>query len=207
MNYQTTILLDAGHGGIQNGLYQTKGKRYYGTHQYQEVRIAEGAYNKAVAFGIQAKLHTFGVKTHIINPEPADISLQARARRVNQFARAQKCVLFSIHHNAYQAASVRGAEFFTSVGDTSADPIAEYIAKKFADCFPNEKLRTNTIDPTKYSKEAGYFILKSTVCPAVLTEWAFMTNEHDRRRIFDLGTQIDFFTDAILEMFDTRLIR
>lgn len=199
---RTTILLDAGHGGIINGLYQTEGKRFYGTHRRREVRIAEGAFNRAIVFGLQAVLHTEGVSTHIINPEPTDISLQARARRVNQYARSQPCILLSIHHNAYHLSSVKGAEFFTSIGDTKADPIAEHLARKFEACFPSEKLRKNVVDPKKYSKEAGYFILKSTICPAVLTEWAFMTNAHDRDRIFDMSTQIDFYTTTILEMFD-----
>lgn len=198
----TVILIDAGHGGIVEGEYQTSGNRYEGIHMDNPIFLAEGAFNRAVAFGLQAKLHLNNIPSHIVNPEHEDISLQARARRVNAIARRKTCVLLSIHHNYFDSSSARGAEFFTSRGDSAADPIAEHIASFFRGTFPDERLRTNQINPSKLSKEAGYYILKSTICPAVLTEWGFMSNEHDRRRIFDINSQVDFFTDAIIDLFE-----
>ena len=189
------ILLDAGHGGIEEGKYVTPGKRYYGLHEGKEIQMAEGAFNRAVVHGIAARLHLFGVKCHIINPENEDISLHARARRVNEIAKREKCVLLSVHHNAFEDERVSGFEVFTSMGDTPSDPIADFIGKKFTEIYPNVKLRRESISPNRYSKDAGYYILRSTRCPAILTEWAFMTNPVDRdRMICYLDDQIGFLT-------------
>lgn len=207
---ETTVLLDAGHGGIIHGRYVTVGKRFYGFHSRpgcrKHIQLAEGAFNRAVVAGLQAKLHWHNIKTHWINPENEDISLQARARRVNEIARRKKAVLLSVHHNAFDRPAVRGAEFFTSLGDTPADPIAEAIGKRFAKEFPSRPLRRSTINPSEYSKDAGYYILKSTVCPAVLSEWEFMTNEAAREDIYQVDEQVNFFTNTIVDMFDTGLL-
>jgi len=193
-----TILLSAGHGGIINGEYVTDGKRYYDFHKGRRIQLAEGAFNRLVVHGIAAQLHLNRIPVHIINPENEDISLMAKARRVNQMARKKSCVLLSVHHNAFKKDDVYGTEFFTSKGDTPADPIAEYIGKEFTRMFPGEKLRRSTINPKEYSKDYGYTILESTVCPAVLSEWAFMTNEYDREKIIcGYSDQIDFFAEIL----------
>ena len=204
--YRTTVLIDAGHGGVKEGVYQTSGKRFEGFHESRDIFLAEGAFNRAIAAGLQAKLHMLCIKTHLITPEAEDITLGGRVRRVNALSRIGPCFLLSIHHNSFTDPRINGAEFFTSRGDTKADPLAEEIAKGFKDHFPGVKLRVDSIN-TKYAKEADYKILKGTICPAILTEWAFMSNEQDRNRIFDLNTQIDFLTTAVEKLFIKGLLK
>ncbi len=190
------ILLDAGHGGIIEGQYVTDGKRYYGKHDGQNIQLSEGAYNRAVVHGIAARLHLNGTSCHIINPENEDISLRSRVYRVNQLCDKYDCFLLSIHHNAHSNPLAYGTEFFTSSGETKSDAIAEKVGESFTMQYPYVKLRRQSI--SEYSKDAPFYVLEKTRCPAILSEWGFMTNDSDRVRIIEMtDQQIKFWSNSI----------
>lgn len=196
------VLLDAGHGGIAEGVYTTPGKRYYkkevSPNAKRFIFLAEGALNRAVVHGLAFRLHLSGIPCHIINPENEDISLLARVRRVNELARRYDCFLLSVHHNAAEDTTARGFELFTSRGTTKSDTIAEMIAHRFIDCYGAEWFRGASV--LKKSKEAPFKILTNTRPPAILTEWGFMTNAEDRYRIArteGIAKQVTFFEECI----------
>ena len=167
------ILLDAGHGGIIEGQYQTPGKRDY----LEGSLLAEGMLNRAVTSCIAYYLHLWNIPAHTISDQAKDTSLKTRVRRANDYATDYDCFLLSIHHNAAESRNAYGYELFTSRGETQADPIAEYIGGQFLECFPGRRLRLRTQTPDILGKEADFTILKKTTCPAVLSEWGFMTND------------------------------
>lgn len=198
------IILDAGHGGLIEGQYQTSGKRYHGMHRGRFVQLAEGVYNKMIVFIVAHKLHVDRIPVHVLNPENEDISLRARVIRANQLHESYNCLLISIHQNAFEDTRAYGVEFFTSIGETKSDHIAEWIASRFSIDHPDIKLRKNTIDPRKYSKDAGYRILMSTRCPAVLTEFGFMTNDDDRDRLLSnsgIMMQANFLANRLTDVY------
>ena len=78
------ILLDPGHGGVINGIYQTPGKR--SPLWSDGSQLFEGEFNRAITQGISQALTLRGIENKIIVPELEDISLPTRVRRANHVA-------------------------------------------------------------------------------------------------------------------------
>lgn len=72
----------------------------------------------------------------------------------------------------------RGWEAWTSIGQTNADKLAECLYTSAERMLPGMKLRKDLSDGDP-DKESGFYILKHTVCPAVLTENLFQDNKED----------------------------
>ena len=93
-----------------------------------------------------------------------------------------KAFLVSIHANAAgdgsQWMSARGWECYTSVGKTKSDKIADLFYNQAQKVFFGAKIRTDFSDGD-IDKESNFYILKNTLCPAVLTENFFQDNKED----------------------------
>lgn len=113
--------------------------------------------------------------------EEIDIPLAERCRRVNEY-KAGEAILVSIHCNAAGNGSdwmqARGWEAWTSVGQTKADKLATCLYEAAEKCLPGMKIRKDMTDGDP-DKESGFYILKHTKCPAVLTENLFQDNKED----------------------------
>ena len=96
--------------------------------------------------------------------------------------KASEAILISIHCNAAGNGSnwmqARGWEAWTSVGQTKADKLADYLYGAAEECLPGMKIRKDMADGDP-DKESGFYILKHTKCPAVLTENLFQDNKED----------------------------
>ena len=66
------------------------------------------------------------------------------------------------------------------MGNTAADRLADRIAEAAKVNLPSMKMRGDFSDGD-IDYEEGFYILKHTMCPAVLTENGFMTNEKECR--------------------------
>jgi N-acetylmuramoyl-L-alanine amidase len=84
----------------------------------------------------------------------------------------------SIHCNAAMAATARGFEVFTSVGETRSDAAAECIINEFHKAFPLRPIRRDFADGDQ-DKEARFRVLTGTFGPAVLVELGFLTNAEE----------------------------
>ena len=100
--------------------------------------------------------------------------LVKRCKIVNDLVKKYKdCIYVSIHVNA--AASdgkwhdATGWEAYTTRGKTKADKLAECLYKAAEFNLKGKKLRKDTKDGDS-DKEAGFYVLQHTNCPAVLTE-------------------------------------
>ena len=166
-------LLDNGHGGVIDGLYQTPGKR---SPVWSDGSILyEGEFNRAIANRLVEMLTIDRVSYVNITPEYEDISLNERVLRANSYHSQADCVFVSIHSNA---GGGKGYEVYTSKGQTLADKVADVFFEKFKQEFPEAKMRSDTSDED-FDKEANFYVLKHTKMPAVLTENFFMDNEHE----------------------------
>jgi len=184
------IILDAGHGGMINGVYQTKGKR---SPIWDDGRqLFEGVFNRNVVNKLHKLCQHHSIDSYILVPEQEDISLKERVRRANVlYKEREDAIYFSIHANA---GGGTGYEVFTSVGDTASDPIAEIVIEDFIESIPELKLRKDTSDGD-LDKEAHFYVLKKTHCPAILIECAFMdTLEPDCKMMME---DEDRFVEAI----------
>ena len=177
------ILIDNGHG------HNTPGKRS------PDGKFREYAYNREIAKRIVADLIDRGYDAELLVPEDNDISLEERVRRVNKIclASGQSCptrsgispattehpnvILVSVHVNAAGNGSnwtnATGWSVYTCKGQTASDKLAECLCEAAIKNFPGKRIRTDYSDGDS-DWEENFYILRHTLCPAVLTENFFM---------------------------------
>jgi N-acetylmuramoyl-L-alanine amidase len=172
------FLIDPGHGGIIDGIYQTEGKR--SPVWPDESQLFEGEFTRAVTKRILDQSELFDINAIDIVDSQSDISLYERVKRANEYALeagVDNLVYVSIHSNAGGGS---GIEVFTSPGQTKSDEIATVFLNKLSITFPEVRKRTDFADGDP-DKEANFYVLKKTMMPAVLTEIFFMDNEPECR--------------------------
>lgn len=175
-------ILDNGHGGVEDEVYTTcpnwnkhDASTWHKMHVHNGVPIYEGEFNRKVVDTIAYKLAGEGIQFEILVPEDEDISLKERVQRTNDFYKNDKsCIFVSVHGNAFNG-SAKGFEVFTSKGITRSDKIAEKFAIETAKMFPDMVMRWDLTDKDR-DKEANFYVLKHTHCPAILTENFFFDN-------------------------------
>lgn len=162
-------LLDPGHGGIINDIYQTPGKR---SPIWPDGRqLFEGEFNRNIVKRLSEKLVANEIDfINLVNSE-RDISLGTRVRKANViYKKDHRALYLSIHGNA---GGGTGWEIFTSKGQTRSDLLATRFFYAMERQFPNMKFRFDNSDGDP-DKEADYFVLRKTAMPAILTENFFM---------------------------------
>ena len=169
------IFIDNGHGQF------TAGKRS------PEGQLREAFFNREIARRIVLDLQDRGYDAELLVPEDDDISLKERCRRVNSWCllhRKQNAILVSIHVNAYgngtEWTQPHGWSIYTSKGKTAADALATCIFEAVRKYLPEMQMRTDNSDGDPDFEEA-FYILRHSLCPAVLSENGFMTNEQECR--------------------------
>lgn len=170
------VILDNGHGGIINGLYQTAGKR---SPIWEDgSQLFEGEFNRSIVNHIIENLTRLKIKYVNVAPEYNDVRLETRVKRANDYSKNNSFYL-SIHSNA---GGGRGSEIFTSPGETKSDKIATSFGNEYKKVFPDRILRTDFSDGD-LDKERGFYVLTRTLMPAILTESFFMDNEEECKKI------------------------
>ena len=166
------ILVDNGHGVNTLGKCSPDGK------------FREYKWNREIAHEVVAELKKRGYCAELLVTEDIDISLAERVRRANNKCNqlgTKNVVLLSVHVNAAgngQWLNAKGWSCFTSRGLTKSDKIADELYKVAEKLMPNRTMRKEYSDGDA-DWEAGFYILKNTKCPAVLTENFFMDNKED----------------------------
>lgn len=166
------ILIDNGHGVNTSGKCSPDGK------------FREYKYVREIAHEVVAELKKRGYCAELLVTEDIDISLAERVRRANNKCNqlgTKNVLLLSIHVNAAgngQWLNAKGWSCFTSKGLTKSDKIADELYKVAEELMPTRTMRKEYSDGDA-DWEAGFYILKNTKCPAVLTENYFMDNRDD----------------------------
>lgn len=175
------VLIDNGHGS------NTPGKRS------PDGELMEYAYTREIAALVYFGLRSEGIEAELLVKEEVDVPLAERVRRVNEECAAlgkSNVILVSIHCNAAgdgsQWMKAHGWEVYTSPGLTKADRLADCIFEAASLWLPETtKMRTDMTDGDP-DKEARFYILRHTKCPAVLTENLFMDNKEDCHYLLSL---------------------
>ena len=166
------ILIDNGHGVNTSGKCSPDGK------------FREYKWNREIAHEVVTQLRERGYCAELLVKEDVDISLAERVRRANNKCNQlgiKNVILVSIHVNAAgngQWLNAKGWSCFTSKGMTKSDKIADELYKVAEEMMPTRTMRKEYSDGDA-DWEAGFYILKNTKCPAVLTENFFMDNRDD----------------------------
>ena len=193
------ILIDNGHG------HNTPGKRS------PDGKFREYAYNREIAKRIVADLIDRGYDAELIVPEDNDISLEERVRRVNALCSAHgksNVILVSVHVNAAGNGSkwtnATGWSVYTCKGQTASDKLAECLCEAAIKNFPGKRIRTDYSDGDS-DWEANFYILRHTMCPAVLTENFFMDGIDLEFLLSKAGKQaiVDTHVEGIIEYIES----
>ena len=175
-------LIDPGHGGVIDGVPQTKGKRspiWNDGRQY-----FEGEGNRQIAAKIINLCKSYGIEAIDIVNSDKDIKLSTRVSRANKLhtENGKRCIYVSVHSDAFSKESAHGWSVYTSVGQTKSDKVATIFQKFAKEMFPEMNFRTDDKDGDP-DKEAHFYVLKKTNMPSILTENFFMTNEYECKEI------------------------
>ena len=158
------ILIDNGHG------LMTAGKRS------PDGLFREPFYNREIARRVVSDLLDRGYDAELLVPEDDDISLAERVRRVNAacfLLGRQNVILVSIHVNAAgngtKWLNATGWSVYTCKGQTESDRLAEILCEAAIKNFPGRRIRTDFSDGDS-DWEEGFYLLRKSLCVAVLTE-------------------------------------
>lgn len=174
-----TVILDNGHGGLINGVYQTPGKR---SPKWEHGILYEGMFNRWVVNRIIEKLDRLKLPYYHISPEYTDVTLVSRVNRANKIYESDKeAWVLSIHANAGGGTGIEG---FTTKGNTTSDLIGDIILENFETDMPNVRMRFDWSDGDR-DKEKDFIILKKPKAPACLVECGFMDNRSDYAQLWN----------------------
>jgi N-acetylmuramoyl-L-alanine amidase len=170
-----TVVLDFGHGGLDiNGNYTTAPSKMF---TFPDGVVAyEGVINRQIGGHAYTCLRShadLNIFCTVMEDDPRDISLADRVYMTNAFD-PKSTIFVSIHCNASPNHNAQGHEIYTTKGFTESDVLAECIATATEHALgrANIKLRYDFSDGDK-DKEADFYVLRKTKCPAVLIECGF----------------------------------
>ncbi len=199
----TPLIIDYGHGGLIDGVYQTPGgKQYTFTDVQPPLTLYEGVSNRKTAAALMRLALMAGypvwdcVADRQVLSAPLwsdlqqlDISLSARVRSANNFPAG---LLISCHSNAVGNAikgpsqSANGIDIYTSRGTTRADAVASSVYDSFKENMQGLRVRAGDYVDGDSDHEADFYIVRKTVMPAVLGEIGFFTNLSDAQYLAEL---------------------
>ena len=174
---QIKIILGTAH------LSSTPGKRS------PDGKFREYAYSRKVCKAIQEELLSRGVDC-VIDYEDDDMpgltssqELVKRVQIVNEMAKKTDCLYVSIHVNASAKNDwdkATGFSIYTSPGETKSDTLATDIFDAAVELLKpiGKSLRKDMSDGDPDFEE-NFYVLRKTLCPAVLTENFFQNSKSD----------------------------
>lgn len=164
-------LLSPGHGGKDPGAVAADGTR-------------EADIVLSVGRKVQGILLALGYYAPMTRERDVYPTLEGRVQMEHQL---KPRAFISLHCNAAPR-QVKGVEIWTSVGETSADPLATEIFRSVKRAFPVRNYRTDQSDGDP-DKEKNFYVLRKTRCPAVLLEMGFISNADECFWLKDDDTQ------------------
>ena len=165
------VLIDNGHG------HNTAGKKS------PDGRLQEWSWTRDCAARVVESLTLSGVDARLLVKEANDVPLLTRVSRVNELCRKegeQNVLLVSIHNNAAGA----DGKWYDARGWTvwvckNASKRSQRLAQLLYAEAAQAGLKGNRYVPACHYWQSDLYILKHTLCPAVLTENLFQDNKLD----------------------------
>lgn len=161
-----TIVLDAGHGGRDDGSSGVN------------TDVKEADLNLQVTKRLEKQLKNFGFKVvltrddkdGLYDEDATNFKKSDMAKRKEIIEKANPNMVISIHMNSYPSNYVSGAQAFYQEGDEDSRAFAECVQKQLLKNFDNAKKESNFGD---------YYILKCINTPTVLVECGYLTNPEE----------------------------
>lgn len=184
------ILIDNGHGKTTPGKCSP------------DRSFFEWQFNREIAIPLVEELKRRGYDAErIVTEDDYDVTLTERCRRVNSCVNKlgrKNVILVSVHANAAGNGGWKSARGFSVFVAKVASDASRRLAQSLYTAADKRGLRGNRSVPRTHYWEANFAIVKSTKCPAVLTENLFYDNMEDlailkseegKRKIVDLHVE------------------
>jgi len=175
--------IDAGHGGLINGTYDTAPDKMY---NHGDLVFYEGVFNRSIALNLSGHLIEENISHYFTTDSNYDISLPIRTTRVNNFIRKypdKKHIMLSTHGNAFSKdLSVRGIEVWTYSKNRKSDKYGGIINSNLRDM--GWKMRG--------CKKGNFHMLRESKAFNVLVELGFYTNLEEAELMSKPKTQRKF---------------
>ena len=169
-----TVILDAGHGGIDGGAVGVSG-------------VLEKDLNLAIVQKLREKLNSLGYT--VVLTRDSDMLLgdgekgsrkqQDLKARVEAVEAQDDAVLISIHMNRFPDASVKGMTFYYSPNHPDSYALSESMHQVML-----SELQRDNRRPMKEAT-SGIYLLYHTSVPAVLVECGFLSNALEEAMLSD----------------------
>ena len=121
-------------------------------------------------------------------PEPEYIPLNVSINRINAICRAEgveNTILISFHLNAAgdgtKWMNATGWSCYTCKGHTESDQLADCLYKAAEQILESHVIRTDCARDGDPDWEENFYILRHSLCAAVLVECFFMDNKKDQK--------------------------
>ena len=164
--YNLTIVIDAGHGGIDGGSTGTN------------TGITENELNLIYANKLEKLLKSVGVKVvktrnsldGLYNTGSKNFKKEDMQKRKEIIQQANAQAVISIHMNKFSLKSEKGSQVFYQQNDEKG--------KKLADCIKDE-LVSKIENARNLTLGGDFFICKCDNIPSVIVECGFLSNEKE----------------------------
>ena len=161
-----TIVIDAGHGGIDGGCV---GKT---------TNIAESKLNLEYSLNLANQLKSMGFNCVLTRKDDAglydetakNLKRSEMEKRKEIIESSNPDMVISIHMNSFPLRTSKGAKAFYKKGNEQGRLLAENI---------QAQLKSNMDYTNGSAKDGDYYILNCTNIPSVLIECGFLSNEED----------------------------
>lgn len=160
-----TIVVDAGHGGRDNGCSGSGGSK-------------ESEINLQVAKELKKYLESYGIKVVLTRADGNGLySADATNFKESDMANRMKIIndtnpnmVISIHQNSFTDSTVKGAQAFYQENYEESKLFAEGVQSQLLSQLPNAKSECNKGD---------YYLLKESNYPSIIVECGYLTNKEE----------------------------
>ena len=160
-----TIVIDAGHGGRDDGCSGVNGAK----ESEINLKVAKSLKNFLEEYGIEVIMtRSDGNALYDANATNfKESDMQNRMKVIND---ANPHMVISIHQNSFTDSSVRGAQAFYQENKEESKVFAESVQSQLLSQLTFAKKECNAGD---------YYLLKESNYPAIIVECGYLTNEQE----------------------------
>lgn len=172
---QYTIVVDAGHGGRDDGCQGENGTK-------------ESEINLKIAKTLKVYLESLGIKVVLTRSDgnglydanATNFKASDMAKRIEIINKCKPNMVISIHCNSFKDKTQKGAQAFYQENNQSSKDFALAMQQQL----------NNQLEDNKKSANSGdFFILKECNLPAVLIECGYLSNPQEEKNLNSIKYQ------------------
>ena len=160
-----TIVLDAGHGGRDNGVTGVNGT----IESEVNLQIVKKLKTQFVNLGFRVVL-TRENESGLYSENVDNYKKDDMAKRKAIIEKSNPDLVISIHQNSYPSSHSKGAQVFCMENDTESEKFANAIQSQLIANLPDARTSISYGD---------YYLLKCTKMPSVIVECGYLTNAEE----------------------------